>query len=153
VEPLGASVSRITVTDDGHPFDATSALEQQLDKVAARGFAATGSVSGHVDALSVHNEWVFSIYPDIYPGRVACHFRSEHLDAVREAVRRHVTVTGRLFYHWGAPFPHRVDVERVEIHPPVEQLPTLRSLLGAVPNLTGGLESVEYLRRKRHAEA
>lgn len=32
---------------------------------------------------------------------------------------------------------------------PGNEVPTLRSLVGSVPNLTSGVESVEYIRRKR----
>ena len=32
---------------------------------------------------------------------------------------------------------------------PTEEPPTLRSLVGSVPDLTNGVESVEYIRKKR----
>lgn len=112
---------------------------------------AVGSVAGFVDALNVHRNQVFFLYPPVQPGRVTCSFDQPLLDTVRQSIKRYVTVTGLLEYTEGSAFPHRVTVESVEVHPPEDELPSLDSLFGIVPDLTGGVESVEYLRRLRAA--
>jgi hypothetical protein len=138
VEPLTrGSVTHITVTNGNAPFEVTPALEQQLDRLAAHDFAATGSLTGHVDALNVHEDLVFFLYPNILLGKVACYFPRELLDTVRTAVKRYATVSGRLLYRPGSVLPHRIDVEKVEVHAPPEELPTLRSLLGALAGSSG----------------
>jgi hypothetical protein len=114
---------------------------------------STGSYSGFVDALNVHKEPVFYLYPTIGP-RVACQFDPQWLlDQVRGAIRRYTTVYGLLEYAEGSPFPDRLVVDRIEVNPPVSELPTLASLHGIAPQLAGGVDSVTYVRRLRDAEA
>lgn len=112
---------------------------------------AVGSLAGFIDALNVHRDHVFYLYPPGLPRRVACVFDRPLLDEVRMAVKRYVTVAGLLEYVEGQPFPHRITVESIDVHPPEDELPSLDSLYGIAPDLTGGVETVTYLRRLRDA--
>lgn len=152
VEPLRTG-ARLEVLAEGAPFELSPALAERIAQLAAHDFAATGSVTGAVDALNVHEDLVFFLYPGVLPGKVACYFSRELLDEVRQAVKRHVTVVGRLLYQRGSALPHRVDVDELHIHPPEEELPAGVSLAGIAPHLTGGLESTDFVRRLRDAEA
>ena len=52
-------------------------------------------------------------------------------------------------YKAAAPFPHEIAVEDLETLPEEHELPTFAELRGAVPNLTQGLTSEEYIRQIR----
>ena len=75
------------------------------------------------------------------------------MDDVRTALKKYVTVHGLMGYRIGNPFPISITVERFEINPPEQELPTLASLRGLAPDLTGGLSSEEYIRQLRDAGA
>lgn len=111
-----------------------------------------GVLSGYIDAINVHREPLFFLYPVAGPSRVRCVFDRLLLDEVRAALKRFVTVHGLLEYAEGSPFPSRITVERVEAHPPEEELASLESLFGSVPDLTGGVDSVSYIRAHRDAQ-
>ena len=115
---------------------------------------ATGSYSGFIEALNVHARPVFYLYPVSGPSRIPCHFdQSLLLDTLRRALKRYTTVHGLMEYAPGSVFPSRIVVEHIEINPPDDELPTLRSLFGAAPQLTDGLDSVTFVRLQRDAEA
>jgi hypothetical protein len=113
--------------------------------------AAVGSYSGNIDALNVHREHVFYLYPPVGPTRIQCVFDPLLLDDVRAALKRYTTVHGLLEYNEGNAFPVRIVVERIEVNPPEDQLPTLDDLWGIAPDLTGGMDSVAFVRQLRNA--
>jgi hypothetical protein len=108
-------------------------------------------VSGFIDVINVHREPVFYLYPSDGP-RIACRFDRTYLDDARRALRQYCRVHGLLTFTESSPHPVRVDVERIEVAAPTAARRSLRSFVGSVPNLTGGIEAVEYLRRLRDAE-
>jgi hypothetical protein len=75
------------------------------------------------------------------------------LGQVREAIKRNVTVWGKLDFEPENPFPHRVAVTRMELHPPDSELPTLAELKGMAPGCAGGLTSVDFVRALRDEQA
>jgi len=110
------------------------------------------SYSGFIDALNVHADPVFYLYPTTGPTRIPCGFDPQLLlDDLRKAIRRYTTVFGAFEYSANSAFPNRIVVERVEVNPPESDLPTLRSLYGAAPTLAGGRDSVSHIRQKRDA--
>lgn len=128
-------------------------MPEQIARLQKKPSAAIGEETGFLDALNVHDELIFYLYPSGFSERVACYFTSELLDVVRPAVKHYVTVRGRMMYLPDSLFPSRVDVNALDIHAPPDKLPTLTSLIGAAPDLIGGLDSVTFVRRLRDAEA
>lgn len=104
-----------------------------------------GSLKGNVDALNVHRTPVFYLYPRSGPTRVRCTFDASLLDELRQAIKRNTTVFGLVEYEAGSAFPARIYVEDVDINPPDSELPTLASMWGAVPDLTGEQSTQAFL--------
>ncbi len=119
-------------------------------KARKREIRSLGSVSGHVKALNIHEKREFYVYPVSGPTRVACRFPENMFDQVQEAIGRYVTVHGEIDYDDTGTFPALVAVGKIEAHE--GEQPRLRDLFGAVPNLTGGMESAAYIRAIRDAE-
>jgi hypothetical protein len=65
------------------------------------------------------------------------------------AIKRNITVSGTLYFHQDKPFPDKVLVKNMELHPDDNELPTLGSLRGIAPNCSGGMDSVDYVRSVR----
>jgi hypothetical protein len=152
--PLRRQLKRVTVQSDGHSFslkpeDASIIkIEDRVESISV------SSYSGFVDALNVHKEPVFYLYPTTGPSRIPCSFNAPTLlDDVRSAIKRYTTVFGVLEFAADSPFPQRIVVDRLEVNPRESELPSLRSLFGSLPNLTGGVESVRFIRQKRDATA
>ncbi len=150
LKPLSQETHTIEFTGlQDHVLKRRSLLENVLPRKIAG--TSIGSVSGRIQALNVHRNPVFYLYP---PGsaRVACTFVADLLPDVLGAVEQHATVHGATEYEPDNPFPSRVEVDRLEVHPPDEALPALSDLYGAVPNLTGGTEGAAFIRALRDAE-
>jgi hypothetical protein len=111
--------------------------------------SAVGSFSGSIDALNVHGDHFFYLYPVVGPTRVKCVFDSSLLGKVRDAVKCMTTVKGLVEYDDGNPFPQRIFVEEIQTHPAVAELPTMRSLWGKYPSLTGDVDPIAYLEEIR----
>ena len=150
LRPLQEHVHEIIVTSDGTEIRAQHIPEEAPEPKVVE--VATGSFTGRVDVINVHDRRLFYIYPAAGPVRVRCEFEPALLENLREAIGRYVTVTGTLAYQEGSVFPSKVIVDRLTVHPPREKLPTLASLFGAFPDLTGGLDSVTYIRQLRDAQ-
>jgi hypothetical protein len=153
VRPLKGSVSRLTIGSRRTGFTVSPVVAERAARLLKKPEAAIGEESGFLDALNVHDELIFYLYPSGFSERIPCYFHGDLLPFVRPAVKQYVTVHGRFLYPADGLFPSRIDVESLELHPASDDAPTLLSLVGAAPGLTGGLGSVEYVRRLRDAEA
>jgi hypothetical protein len=152
--PLRRQLKKVTVQSNGQSFNlkpedaSIIKIEDRVDSVSVSSYA------GFVDALNVHKEPVFYLYPTTGPSRIPCAFDAATLmDDVRKAIKRYTTVFGVFEFSVDSPFPQRIVVDRLEVNPPDDELPSLRSLFGTLPNLTGGVESVRFIRQKRDATA
>lgn len=114
--------------------------------------AQVGRISGYVDAVNVHKTPVFYLYPSTGPARVKCTFDISLLPDVRDALKRYATVSGLLEYPDGNPFPDSVAVDSVKPSLADAELPTLRSLWGALPGFGGPDGGVSAIRQIRDAQ-
>lgn len=124
----------------------TSQFLANVDKIISGSIPSHGTVKGRLERLNVHldkNE--FTLYPPIDGYSVTCRFEDYLFETVQKAIKQNVTIYGKLFFKPDSPFPERVHVESVEIHPPDKELPTLRSLRGIIPDATEGLGAVEFV--------
>jgi len=113
--------------------------------------AAVGSFSGSVDALNVHGDHFFYLYPPVGPTKIKCVFSPDLLDEVKSSIKRYVTIFGLIEYAEPSAFPVRIVVDRLVAHPPAVQLPSLSSLWGISPS-AGGPDEVIFVRHLRDAE-
>ncbi len=97
---------------------------------------STGSVSGRLEAFTVHNQKKFTLYPPIPGEEIDCIFDESDLPRVLDAVPKQVTVYGTLHFSKSKIFPVRVDVEEFVIEESSDRLPTLLDAQGILPPLT-----------------
>lgn len=147
VRSITANVGETRITITGHPGEKLLEFVEVGDESVA-----VGSFSGSVDALNVHGDHFFYLYPPAGPTKIKCVFDPAMLDDVRGVVKRYTTVYGLVEFVDPNPFPHRIIVDRLEPHPDPAELPTLSSLWGAFPHLTGGLDAAEFVQRGRDAQ-
>jgi hypothetical protein len=131
----------------------TTQFEANIEAILTKLIPSEGSVSGFLERVNVHNRYEFVLFPPIPGYRITCKFPESMLGQVRDALKRNVTVSGSLHFQPESPFPHRVHVTKMELHPPDTELPTLSELKGMAPDCTRGLSSIDFLRAIRDEQA
>lgn len=107
-----------------------------------------GFVTGILDKLDLHNKTEIVIFPPL-GDKIACKFSEDMLAQIRAALKRNVTVRGKLHYRSGRLLPHRVEATSMRIHEQDADLPTLHDVRAFGPWDTGGLDAVEFVRSIR----
>lgn len=114
---------------------------------------AVTSVEGSLDTVFLHDprDAHFVIWDAVYGRQVRCDFAPEHLRIVKEALGERVRVNGRVqFDAIGRP-ERIVEIFSIRVLRPGSG-PAPSDLRGMAPDITGGLDSVEWVRRIRDAE-
>jgi hypothetical protein len=147
---LGRGIDRLWVRYNGEATSLDTRFAHTIDTIIGADIREIGSVTGYLHHVNLHDQGVFTIYPPV-PGmpKLRCIFPRKMRESVVGAVDRYVTVYGVLKYKQREKHPYEMRIDKIEVHPPVDDLPTLKDLLGVAPNSTGGLSSTEYVRSIR----
>jgi hypothetical protein len=145
-------VYSVNISADSVGVEFRGEQQQILRLASGLDVHAIGEICGYIDAINVHREPVFFLYPEVGPTRVRCVFDKTQLDTVRSALKRYVTVVGLIEYAEGSPFASKIHVDRIEVHPDEGDLVSVESLFGSVPDLTGEMDSVSHVRQFRNAQ-
>jgi len=145
-------IEHVGISHNGDTEIPVSALAKSFDLAFGSDERETGSVSGMLEQINLHaNQNVFTIYRASNMPKLRCVFAKDLRQEAIGAVGKHVTVFGQLKYKarldGGRPF--EMKVTSIEVHPPDDELPTLMSLFGIAPDLTGNQSSEDYVRRLR----
>lgn len=128
----------------------TTQFVANIDKLLGSTTRAKGTVKGRVEKLNVHERHEFTLYTPIGGFAVLCTFKEELFEQVQQAIKRNVTVHGTLLSKTDNPYPERVHVDKIEVHPSDDKLPTLAALRGLMPDATGGKTAVEFVQALRN---
>jgi hypothetical protein len=126
----------------------TSRYLANIDEILRPALVSEGTVRGRIERLNVHEKNEFVLYTPLWEG-VICEFPEDLFEQVREAIKRNVTVTGKLAYLLDKPYPTRVHVRDLEVLPEDDELPTLSQLRGMFQNCTEGKTAIEFVRAIR----
>jgi hypothetical protein len=127
----------------------TTRYVAHIDDILGGWIPSKGTVKGRVEQLNVHERHEFTLFPPIEGYSIRCVFPEPLLETVRKSIKRNVTVYGALSFRKDNPYPARVRVNFIEIHPPDDELPTLASLKGMMPGATDGKTPVEFVKALR----
>jgi hypothetical protein len=148
---VGKTISRLVISANGDSFTIPSSFQAETKAMLGAGLTAYGSIKGRMEAINLHKQKKeFRIYPHVGPDRVVCFFPHDLMESAIGAVNKYITVFGKLRYRARSEYPHEIDVDRIEIHPPDEELPSFLELKGIAPDMTGGLTSEDFIRKKRN---
>jgi hypothetical protein len=143
ITKIKISVGRISTTID-------DVFQEKLEKIFGPDELISGSISGMLDIVNVHNTNKFTLYPVLGSRRVSGIFGPGLRPKVKEAIGSFVTVIGELRYKQWSPFPHEVVADDLQAHPPENELPTLSELRGAFRGVTGNLSSASFVEKIRN---
>lgn len=107
-----------------------------------------GSVTGTLESINVHGKREASLYNELDRRRVVVSFPEADYTRVHTALRRRVEVFG-VVQEDADGRPIRLRLQDLEVLLNDDQLPSLGSLAGSMPDLTGGGTAEEHLARNR----
>lgn len=148
--------AQITV-DEGRSKESTvldldAKFIANIDLAIDKEYVEISTIDGDLEEINVHNKtYTFKIYNAGVHGKViSCQFPPELLDEAQKALGHGVFISGDFHYKAGDNTPYKIEVSKIELLPPEEDLPSLRDLEGIAPGLTGGKSSVEFVREQRN---
>lgn len=148
--PVGTKLRAATLKIDSKFFALSQDIATRIDAHLADQERCFSSIEGMMEKINVHDEAnAFTIYPDVGPKRVVCHFEPALMDKAISAIGRRVVVSGLCTYRKFADFPHHIAVSEIEIYGSDDQLPTFDDVRGLAPELTSGSSSEELIREIR----
>jgi len=108
-----------------------------------------GSFIGRLEAINLHGDRRFTIYPALGPKSLQCRFSKSLTKAAIGGVDQRVEVSGRLKYRPHESFPHEIVVREIRVLPDETDLPSWDDMRGLNPDATGGQTSEDFVRRLR----
>jgi hypothetical protein len=125
--------------------DAFAPVLRQLDERST----VLSSVIGRIEAINLHEKREVTLWSDLDDARVRVSFPERLYPEVHAALRHRVEAIGEVTEDADGR-PLSVKLHSLEVLPsPGDDLPTLESLVGSMPGMTGGLEPREWLASQR----
>ena len=143
----GVQFIRFAAPDIGEVM-ATQQIAVNADEVRSkqRRFEIT-SFRGRLERVSLHDERTFVIYDILTDEPIDCTFSEEDIPKVAENLGRRVSVHGKACFEQGKP----VSIEIAEFRGLSDDILDMSKTEGV--DITGGMDSADYVRALRNGEA
>ena len=140
----------VVVSDPDHHVTISERASENLKVLLPEQDESLGSAEGTLETVSIHRGRRFVIYHSRTKKAIRCDIPSESdvLDQARAALGNRVVVGGRLHTNARGE-PVRISVEKLRTLKEESGLPSIASLGGRYPDLTGNLTTEEYIRSLR----
>lgn len=114
-------------------------------------FIAVGSVTGMLEAISLHKKPTFNVYDTLTGAAVKCDFdRDVYLESVKQALGHRVRANGIISRNANGN-ALRLTIQGLEILPDDSKLASISEVYGIDPDFSGAQKSHEYVRWLREA--
>jgi len=148
--PVGFSIQTSTLKLGDAAFGLTSALSKKMEVQLEEHESGTTTIEGMLERINVHDDAnLFTIYPDVGPQSVPCHFPLDQVETAVAAVKKRVAVSGIAKYRKLTPFPYQLNVSDIEIYDPEDALPSFDDLRGIAPDATENEPAEVFIARFR----
>lgn len=149
--PVGHTIYRSSLKFAGKEIALNRQISKAISRVLEGHKTVEGSIKGRVEAINVHGQSrLFYMYPVTGVPRVPCQFPEELRAEALAAIDNLAIVHGRMEYLSGSKSPRMVHVRGIDIVAAPSSLPRLKDLRGLAPDLAGGTDSVDYVRKMRN---
>ena len=142
---LDKNISSIKISNSSVDVRIDKTFNSKVEQIIGPDEISSGSLTGNLEWINLHNANTFNVYPVIGAKKVKCHFPRELKETVISAIDKYVRVYGELRYKSRDNFPYAMNVEDLEILPEDNDLPTLFDLRGIAPQATGNLSSLDFI--------
>lgn len=126
------------------------ASAQHVERLLVPKSRAIGSITGHLEVVSLHRGYRYSVYDAVTHRAVRCDFPEAELESVKAALGHRVMISGIVHRNVKGQ-PLKIDQPRLTMLPTRNGLPTTEQLVGSDPDFTGELTTDEYVRQLRDA--
>ena len=153
VSVLTDGVKGLSFTDsDGEEARATLHLAANAQSIQDTLYHYEGaSFRGVLENITTHGDTnVFSIFDSLTDHEIPCHFSDEDTARVGSLIKQRINVYGRTRFDRSG-LPVYIDVE--EFHPVCSEEDLIKISEAPPTNITGGIDSVEYVRRIRDGKS
>ena len=148
-------LSRVPVFVDGDESEPTlvatirSDIPRKVDPILRSGYSEIGILEGNLEVINLHGFPTFTIWEQVSGVPVRCTFPNDQgwKQRIRDLLEKPVQVEGQVNY-FGNGLPRSITrTEKVVDMTPDPSLPQAR--YGAIPDMTGAFDTMEYLRKVR----
>lgn len=125
---------------------------EEIQKRQAAHYWEETSIEGRLEAISAHNGTRISIWDVLSNTKVECLVSEAQLEQAKSAFRRRVAVSGKAkVSRKGKPLS--IEVDSIRVLKETDELPQPKSFAGlSRVDITGGVDSAEYIRGLRDGE-
>jgi hypothetical protein len=150
IAPVGDAIKSSLLKLNGSSIELTADIAKKIDVQLAEHESCIATFEGMLERINVHDDAnIFTIYPDVGPNSVTCHFPVDYVETAVSAVKKRVAVTGLARYRKLTPYPYQIDVSDIEIYDPEDTLPSFDDIRGLAPNATGEESAADFVARFR----
>ncbi len=141
-------ITEIIISRNGDSPSRLENLSNNIEQIMGSDEFEIGSYTGMLEAINIHNQNVFYLYPTSHLPKLKCVFSQNLREEAISAIGHYVTVMGvkKFKPNVRGGIPYEMRVQSLSIHPSEEDLPTLTDLKGIAPNATGDEQSEDFVR-------
>jgi hypothetical protein len=143
----GAKVKLFIENGEEASVDERAVANVKVIGERARAFVDYSTIEGKLELISTHNGDSFAIWETLTNHKIECLATPEQLEQAKAALRRRVSVSGRVRYRNDKPVT--MTVESIRVLREQAELPQPGTM--APINITDGASSEEFIRRLRDA--
>lgn len=145
-------VADVGISQNGSDVDYLPDFSKKIEKIMGEDEFEFGSFTGMLDAINIHNQNIFYIYPTNKRPKLKCIFPKNLKNQSILAIGKYVTVFGRkrLMPNISGTHPYEMTISRIDIHPDEKNLPTLSDLRGIVSKISNGMPTESIIRGLRN---
>jgi hypothetical protein len=122
-------ISQITIQTNGKAHELSPSSVSYINDILKTHDTAYGTIDGELLALNVKGKPRFSIYETIHQKPVNCFFEDERYPDVISAIRKRVSVYGKINYHRNGE-PASVEIQNLKVFPDQSELPQFNDIIG-----------------------
>lgn len=138
----------LTVYSDARQSFVDQRVLNNIGYLVTSGTVSLGSISGSLDAITVHDGHEFRVWPSMTKRAVTCRFKKSMLPAVARHLKHEVEVFGQIHRN-AAGEPLLVDVTEFNAMKPVE-FTGIRETSGLLRDVYSGVSLTEYMDELRN---
>lgn len=124
-------------------------MKETTTKLMGYKYQAHGAIEGTLEMISIHRPARFNIYHNLFLRAVRCDLPESKTKEVAHNLGRRVIAYGLVSYN-AKDEPISVKLERLEIIPREDDLPTIDQFVGSDPDFTGDMTTEEFIRSIRN---
>ncbi|HLG68915.1 MAG TPA: hypothetical protein VK009_00680 [Chloroflexota bacterium] len=140
---------RLVFSRDGSEIAAINRnINRQVEQILRQTYTVLGSLEGTLEAVNLHGRPVSTLWDRLSGAPVRCYFPRTLTQLVKDHLEKRVLVRGEVRY-FRSGIPQYVNVWEIRDRTPDESRP--KGDFGSIPDLTGGVDAVEYVRAMRES--